>query len=229
MGTHYSPRIVTDGLILYLDAANTKSYPGTGTAWYDLSGNNNHSTLVDGPTFNPANLGSIDFDGTAKFITVADSSSINFGTGDFSLEFFIKLNNLSHYILNKAAFGGGRGYAVAVIYDNLWFGIQGDANYATLFNLATIAVTTGIILNITLVCNQTTNFAHAYINGVLKGSNDISTQVGTTTGTSTLYLSSQYSPSYYANNKRYVTKIYNKALSAAEVLQNYNALKSRYI
>ena len=63
-----APSIVTDGLSLYLDAANTRSYPGSGTAWYDLSGNVNHGTLVNGPTFDSGNAGSIVFDGTNKYV-----------------------------------------------------------------------------------------------------------------------------------------------------------------
>ena len=64
MTTSYSPLIVTDGLVMYLDAANPKSYPGTGTTWTDISRNNNNGTLTNGPTFSSANLGSIVFDGS---------------------------------------------------------------------------------------------------------------------------------------------------------------------
>ena len=49
MSIYGGPEIVTDGLVLHLDAANSKSYPGTGTSWFDLSGSNNHGTLVNGP------------------------------------------------------------------------------------------------------------------------------------------------------------------------------------
>ena len=52
MATSYSPKIITDGLVLCLDAGDGKSYSGSGTAWTDRSGNDNHGTLVNGPTFN---------------------------------------------------------------------------------------------------------------------------------------------------------------------------------
>jgi hypothetical protein len=55
MGFFRGPKIVTDGLILALDAASPRSYPGTGTTWYDLSGQGNNGTLVNGPTFSSAN------------------------------------------------------------------------------------------------------------------------------------------------------------------------------
>ena len=71
------PRIVTDGLVLYLDAGNSKSYPGTGTVWNDLSGNNNNGTLVNGPTFSSANKGSIVFDGVNDGCNINNNSFIN--------------------------------------------------------------------------------------------------------------------------------------------------------
>lgn len=58
MAAHGGPNIVEDGLVLYLDAANKKSYPGSGTVWKDLSGNGNDGTLTNGPTFGSTNLGS---------------------------------------------------------------------------------------------------------------------------------------------------------------------------
>jgi hypothetical protein len=69
MGFYRGPHIVTDGLILSLDAANNKSYPRSGTTWNDLSGNGNNGTLVNGPTFSSANGGSIVFDGTNDVVS----------------------------------------------------------------------------------------------------------------------------------------------------------------
>jgi hypothetical protein len=63
MGFYRGPQIVRDGLVLYLDAANTKSYHGSGTTWSDLCGNGNDGTLINEPTFDSGNLGSIQFDG----------------------------------------------------------------------------------------------------------------------------------------------------------------------
>ena len=60
MATKYSPKIITNGLVLSLDAANNKSYPRSGTTWSDLSGNNNTGTLTNGPTFSDSNGGVID-------------------------------------------------------------------------------------------------------------------------------------------------------------------------
>ena len=76
MAFSYSPKIVTDGLVLYLDAANNRSYPGSGTTWTDLSRGGNNGTLTNGPTFNGANGGSIVFDGTNDFIDCGNASNL---------------------------------------------------------------------------------------------------------------------------------------------------------
>ena len=82
MAFRYSPKIVTDGLVLALDAANHKSYPGSGTAINDLTANNTNGTLTNGPTFNSGNAGSIEFDATNDFILLpgASSLSVNYHT-----------------------------------------------------------------------------------------------------------------------------------------------------
>ena len=74
MGVAYNPNIVTDGLVLCLDAANKRSYPGTGTTWTDRSANGNNGTLTNGPTFDSANGGSIVFDGTNDYVTTTKNN-----------------------------------------------------------------------------------------------------------------------------------------------------------
>jgi len=81
MAFSYSPKIATDGLVLCLDAANNRSYPGSGTAWTDLSRGGNNGALTNGPTFNSANGGSIVFDGTNDYVQVTSP----FGDIDWSL------------------------------------------------------------------------------------------------------------------------------------------------
>lgn len=78
MGTNYNPRIVTSGLVLALDAANVKSWPGSGSTWYDLSGNSNHCALSNTPTFSN---GTATFDGTNNYGTITYNSSLNFSSG----------------------------------------------------------------------------------------------------------------------------------------------------
>ena len=69
MSLGHGATIVRDGLVLYLDAANEKSYPGSGTTWYDLSGNGNDVTLINNPTYSTNNNGSFIFDGVDEYLS----------------------------------------------------------------------------------------------------------------------------------------------------------------
>jgi hypothetical protein len=89
MAVEYNPRIVTDGLVLCLDAANSKSYPKTGTSWFDLSGGNNNGTLTNGPAFSSLNGGSISFDGTNDLVNLTNTPNLDITTNDFALELWL--------------------------------------------------------------------------------------------------------------------------------------------
>ena len=77
MSTRYNARIVSDKLMLHLDAANTKSYIGSGTSWVDISGKGNNGTLTNGPTFSSDNLGSIVFDGSNDHVILNSSFQVS--------------------------------------------------------------------------------------------------------------------------------------------------------
>ena len=91
MAGNVAPNIITDGLVLYLDAANTKSYVSGSTTWTDLVGLNN-GTLINGPTFNSANGGSIVFNGVNNYVTLGDNK-YKYQT-NFSVEVFARFPNL---------------------------------------------------------------------------------------------------------------------------------------
>ena len=93
MGLGHSPQTITDNLVLYLDAANTKSYGGSGTIWSDLSGNGTDGT-ISGATHTSGTDGYFDFDGTDDKIT-ANSSDFAFGTGDYTVETWSSVDNTS--------------------------------------------------------------------------------------------------------------------------------------
>lgn len=95
MALNHSPKIVTNGLVLYLDAANQKSYPGSGTTWTDLSGNGNTGTLTNGPTFSANNNGGIVFDGANDYVSISNSSSLNITGRNITIEVIFKSNDLA--------------------------------------------------------------------------------------------------------------------------------------
>ena len=117
MAFNYSPNIITDGLVLYLDAANTKSYPGSGTTWRDLSKSQLNGTLTNGPTFNSANGGSIVFDGTNDYVdNIGDLSSFSFiqNTNIFSVSFWFKVDiiNTENRLMGNTITTAEKGFVV---------------------------------------------------------------------------------------------------------------------
>ena len=94
------PKIITTNLTSYLDAANPSSYPGSGTTWTDLSGNNNNFILTNGPTYDNRNGGSISFDGTDDYL-LNNSLVLNYNA-NFTIQFWFNTNSL----------GGVNGYGL---------------------------------------------------------------------------------------------------------------------
>lgn len=92
------PNIITDGLVLALDAGNTKSYPGSGTTWNDVSGNGNNGTLINGPTFDTGNGGSVVFDGVDDHFTTSTTPTELLGNPSFTISMWVK--RLSNEVTN---------------------------------------------------------------------------------------------------------------------------------
>ena len=107
MGLSHSPKIVTNGLVLCLDAGNTKSYPGSGTAWNNLSSTSNNGTLTNGPTYDSTNGGSLIFDGTNDYIQSGSFS--NLLTADITVETWIYLTAASSDWVRIIGTGGNGG------------------------------------------------------------------------------------------------------------------------
>ena len=220
MATKYSPKTVTNGLVLSLDAANTKSYPKSGTTWTDLSGNSNNGTLTNGPTFSGANGGSIVYDGVDDQV---DLSLVSSNVNNVTTEVWFKANTLPGdrgLFLNGS--GGSSGYG-------LQFGACGTVG--TTLYVFFGGVNCNVVSYGTLVTNtwyqsvytRTTSPSTSnilYINGISVSTNT-SANPNSPTGV-TLVGHSAY------NGYISVVRQYNRTLSAAEVLQNYNATKGRF-
>jgi hypothetical protein len=220
----HSPKIVTDGLVLALDAGNVKSYPGSGTTWLDKSGRGNNGTLINGPTFNSGNGGSIVFDGVNDFVIVP-TGSVNNITTQLSAFIWWKSTNITREqwcIGNSVYPTNSCGWHLEVFNSKLIFQVFPSLNFS--FSTTTLQSNTIYYLGITYNSGNTTY----YINGTSSG-----TQNHTfiqSTGPLTLGASSYTNPgqTYLLGGSVYGAQIYNRALTAQEVLQNYNATKGRF-
>ena len=216
--------IVTDGLVLYLDAANTKSYPGTGTTWTDLSGYNSNGTLTNGPTFNPSNGGSIVFDGTNDFVLLKSGAALLTQTSNITMEiWFYKTGTGLNYRLFYNGNSGANGYG-------FYTGVCSTPTtlLGILFGgVACNVVSTTVAINRwyhAVFTNTSGNVNTLYLNGA---SVSTATQTYAAPTTETTIGAATNASNAYAGRIA-IAKLYNRALTATEVLQNYNALKSRF-
>ena len=244
----HSPSIVMNGLVLALDAGNTKSYPGSGTTWTDLSGGGNTGTLTNGPTYSSANGGSIVFDGVNDYINMGNSQAGNFGTSNFSINAFFRCtlgsNNAGIFCksigdnptteygwLLDTPSGTQLGFAIATT--NSAWGSSGSYSCQS----TGLSINDGNWRMATIVGDRTQTNISMYINGVLQtlqgfvgGLNQFNT-VGNVTNTYNLVLGSESDAGAgqlpFTGNIAQVS-IYNRALSATEVSQNFNALRGRF-
>lgn len=261
MATQYAfGKIVTDGLVLCLDAADRNSYPGSGTTWSDLSGNTNTGTLTNGPTFSSANGGNIVFDGTNDYVEMT--------TRNTALEF-----QPSQPYSAFAWFKGPTAQQTALIanMDNIsgtypgwdiWFNNGSTANTLAMHLISSWsgnAIKLRVDYNFTTYLNQWIYFGYTYdgscpttagtsltsvnfyFNGSLyttgKAMGDGTDGFNTSSETITYNANQRFRvasrwASGAAGSPASVTipsvQVYNRVLSATEVLQNYNVTKARF-
>lgn len=236
MGISYNTRIIREGLVLHLDAANVKSYPGSGTVWNDLSGNGNNGTLVNGPTYNSNNKGSIVFDGVNDYVST-NNFSLDFGIQSFTLCSWIKTANNTQMgkIINKgqsSAFPtGSKGYSLR-FFDRALFSVGDGTTFTSLQTININDVPNNIWTLFVGVCNREIATQSIYVNGSLNNSAQIS-YGSITNSDAELTIGNlrrgSYGPDgeFYNGNISQVS-IYNRALSASEIQQNFEATRGRY-
>jgi hypothetical protein len=229
MAFNYSPRVVTDGLVLYLDAANQYSYVSGSTSWNDISRGGNNGTLVNGPTYSSANGGSIVFDGTNDYSDI-NNSSLPSGSGSHTLSTWIfkQGDNTSNGWVSLATWGTNNNNQKRMIFvssqsslgNKIYTGFyNNDYNWGT-------GITNNVWTHLSWIFDGSTEAI--YLNGVLYGIHAVSS-VNTVLGVNHSiggYFDGTFI-SYY-NGRISNFSIYNRALSATEVLQNYNATKTRF-
>jgi hypothetical protein len=228
MSLAHGASVVRNGIVLSVDAANVKSYPGSGTVWTDLSGNGNNATLVNSPTYSN---GSFLFNGTSNFATILTQVLLNTSA---TVSAWI---NIDDFTTGKSSTGriflrlAGSNFTSMISFYNNGFGFESNTN-STPHELA--GRTTGNIVSSTISAGSWFNFAlifdnnnfYGYANGVLIGSGALSDnltidRIGDGTGMPDNY------PAFFKGRIPTLT-IYNRALSAAEVQQNFEALRGRY-
>jgi hypothetical protein len=219
MGTNYNPQIVTSGLVLCLDAANPKSYPGSGTTWNDLSGNGNAGTLTGGPTYIASN-NVILFDGTNDYIATSYAPTFN----DFSvIVWFKSTSNLNYSRLVDKNYVNGMWIGRSATSANTWGGGVLDTGPFGRF----ITLQDGNWHMIASVRQGTTHTI--YGDGI---TNTISGTVSSAALSATAFafgLNQSTGPNTdpFAGNISQFS-IYNRALTSTEILQNFNALRGRF-
>ena len=225
MALGHGPRVVTDGLVLALDAADVSSYPGSGTTWTDLSGNGNNGSLVNGVGFDGDNGGSIVFDGTNDYIDLP--SSFAFGTSTFSIECWVKADTLSGIdaIYYSQSSNSSGFYGVGHnSNDNGFFlaDYNGSTRVSTVFGSNAVVDTWYHLVFLKNASNQYV----VYRNTVASTTNNISTLSLTSADPRIGYNPASAAEIWDGNISNF--KIYNRALTAAEIQQNFNATRGRF-
>jgi hypothetical protein len=230
MALIHSPRLVTTGLVLALDAANVRSYPGSGTSWFDLSGNGNTGTLVNGPTFNSGNGGNVVFDGSNDRVNIGVGTGANQFSGDFAVSAWVMR------LPGGPTYGNiiGDYYTGAVATTNEW---QIMMTNTASFNLYRVG--SGYIIGdtasgysasqwINVTVSRIGSTISMYSNNTLIATATNSTVFGTATGNLNIGIDGDNSSEPLSGRISNIMIYKNKGLTATEVLQNYNATKGRY-
>ena len=217
MSVIYNSKIVTDGLVLCLDAANRKSYPGTGTTWTDLSGAGNAATILNqgadnvGTIYSSTNGGYITFDGGDDRATSTLPALTSYTTSAW-----VRLRNFSGG--ERQLFQTANGIGLSINNSQFMF-YNGNVN-STIQTVVSNSWYNWVVTSTNTPSNSTKMFINNVADGNWANWGNISPGNITLAATNTIQrvLSCDIA----------IFSIYNRALSAAEISQNYNALKGRY-
>ena len=222
MALSRGPNIVTDGLVLCVDAADKKSYSGSGDTWTDRSGDDRNGTLTNDPTFSTDAGGCIVFDGVDDYVAI---TSYTFGNGNWTVNMWVKADVASNYNLLSNTSGGPVANAFGLHgskifyfnYDGSWQEDYGDTTLST-----------GEWYMLTWVnyegASASDGTMKMYVNGVADSSvfNSYTTNGGPCNAIGRAWHSTEY------DGKVASVYINTKSLTDAEVLQNFNAMRGRF-
>jgi hypothetical protein len=224
MAFNFSPKVVTDGLALTLDATNPKSYISGSTIWYDLSSNVNNVSLINTPISVYTNVQSYEFNGTNQTAVSSYAHAIT-GSNPWTISVWANVSSSESGGGRKGwlIWEGGPGQGVnELIAMGVTSGYIEIAHWSNDIGYPNATVTFDGWSMYSCVYNGTNEYV--YVNGIRKGSSTFT--LSTTTGS--WYLCSRANQSEFLNSKIAAFSVYNRALSDTEILQNYNALKGRF-
>jgi hypothetical protein len=241
MSLSHGPAVVTNGLVLALDAADRNSYPGSGTTWTDLSGRGNNGTLTNGPTYSSSNGGSIVFDGTNDYATKSDAIMIGGQNVKVTVEvaFFLPTGGGGWIITNERQSNTqGHGWYWC---DNTSLKFTQHSYAFPPYTYEATASSTGFsnikingwnIVSWAVDVGVSTMSCNFMINGYTETINVSSLLWSASTTTEdNIDIARWRNFTYgtpYTNCRVSNVKIYNKILSQSEQLQNFNALRGRF-
>ena len=222
---HINPKIITEGLVLALDAANKKSYPGSGTTWFDLSGNGNHGTNAN-MTFETDKLGVFDFNNSTSESTIANSDSLN-PVSQLTLEAVVNFDgNSTDFIFEKgnvntqySIFSHGTDLVFRTVH-------QGVAGYDSLYAAKTQGITNGQYHHVLGSYNGSTK--KTYIDGREVATKNKTGNLTTTTPGAAVGDFGGTSTGYPFGGKIALVRVYNIGLTASQVKQNFEAIRGRF-
>jgi hypothetical protein len=219
------PAIITNGLVLNLDASYTPSYPKNGTTWYDISSGGNNGTLVNGTTFSTDNGGSMVFDGTNDYVNIGVDKSCNRFTGDFAVSVWV----------NRTNAGVQWGNIIGDYYTNTTANpLEWQLMISNTAQLFVYNVTNGYVINaissgfnagtwINVVLSRIGSTISLYANSNFITSTTNTTTFGSATGNLNIGVDGDNSSEPLTGKIGNVMIYKNKGLTSSEVLQNYNA------
>lgn len=234
MSLSHSPKIVTDGLVLSLDAANSKSYSGSGSTWVDLSNNGTDATLFGSPILSS---GSFTMNGSTTYVNTGYKFLRNYDNGTISI--WAKANNTSvigHFYYEGSGGDGFGGEIEATMTSgnpanaiSIWFP-KSDGS----FWYSSISMPSNTWFNCVLTysysAGNTSANVSAYFNGILNSSATVVPNRSFTGGNSLLGRPEGYGATPARSFSGNISKFdfYNRVLSATEISNNFNALRGRY-
>lgn len=222
MSLSHSPQIVTNGLVLYLDAANAKSYPSSGTTWFDLSGNSLNGTLINGPTFDGTNKGSFVFDGVDDYVNIGNSPVLNNtlnGNTNWSICYWCN-PTIDGRILDHGDIGLDPTGSIELNTNNI--SRNNTSGGTTSMNISVINA------GWSFICLTRTSglLATWYLNGAQRNTAQM-TESYNGSGSWKVGRRAFNTSSIYQGKIAQII-IYNRVLTSIEISQNFNALRGRF-